>query len=786
MSYKNNGWGNKQTGQHSDFDIKKYIKIFTKRKKLILLTTLVVGVLWSVFVLNFMGSPTYQAQVVLGFEDPRKMGDMTDSRGRSTKENESKARLARTRVLLANVVKRLNLNVDILTEGLDLDKAIKYVYADRNSIPGYYKLVIHGQNVDVIYSNPEDDIDPRKIATISVGDTLKINHFTMFPNWEYLKLKDVKEFEFKIREFDRAIEDLWNKISYSLDRTRIILTLIVKDKDPERAALIANTLADEYIKFNLAMKRRRTEEIMKILENQLKIAKEDLDKSNERLKKFKEENPWVVLSNDANMPLTQITNLNNRINSINLKIKDVQNLLKRIAKVSNFDEKITTYRELLTYLSSQGFPTAPALEAEFEELNNERNSIIGNYAPAHPVVKENEKKFKILCSKIEKAAKKFIRSLKAEKQRILKDIEQEKFKLTNLPSKELTLAELTRDRDVKENLYSTLLSKYNKAKIAYEVEVPDVFLIDEATPPMRAGKMLFVIKNILLGLIIGFLLGGGLAVVLEFFDKTVQDSHELQKKLPLPIIGNIPFIEVKEPEWEELEDDVPKQDAKLITLDYSPTIASEAYRELRTKVLFQNQSKKVSILLITSLGPGEGKSLTISNLAITIAQQKIPTLLIDGDLRRGVLHNEFGDKKRPGLSDFLVSNATIDYDNLSKIIQQTMVPNLFLISSGSQVPNPAEIIGSQRMKDILQVLRGRFGMILIDSAPFQSTPDAAVLANYADAVILVVKAGYTNVELLGDKVREYQPIRDKLMGVVLNGVKVNLKKHYYKYSYYNY
>ena len=786
MTHKNNGWGSKPAAQHSDFDIKKYLKIFSKRKKLILLATVIVGVLWSVYILNFKSSPTYQAQVVLGFEDPRKMGDMTDSRGRSTKENESKARLARTRVLLANVVKKLNLNVTILTEGLDFNKAIKYVHADRNSIPGYYKLVIHGENADVIYSNPDDDIDAKKIASIAVGDTLKLNHFTMLPNWEYLKLKDVKEFEFRIKEFDRAIESLWNKISYSLDRTRIILTLNVKDKDPQRAALIANTLADEYIKFNLAMKRRRTEEIMKILENQLKIAKKDLDESNNRLKRFKEENPWVVLSSDANMPLTQITNLNNQINAINLKIKDIQNLLQRIKNVNNFDEKMTTYRELLTYLSSQNFPTAPALETEFNELNTERNSIIGNYAPAHPVVKENEKKFETLFSKIEKASQKYISSLNAEKKRIMKDINQEKFKLTNLPSKELTLAELTRDRDVKENLYSTLLSKYNKAKIAYEVEVPDVFLIDEATPPMPAGKMMFIIKNILMGLLIGLFLGGGLAVVLEFFDKTVQDSDELQKKLPLPIIGNIPFIEVKEPEWEELEDEVPKQDAKLITLDYSPTIASEAYRELRTKVLFQNQNKDVSVILVTSLGPGEGKSLTTANLAITIAQQKIPTLLIDGDLRRGVLHNEFGDKKRPGLSDFLVSNATIDYDNLSKIIQQTMVPNLFLISSGSQVPNPTEIIGSQRMKDVLQVLRGRFGMILIDSAPFQSTPDAAVLANFAEAVILVVKAGFTNVELLGEKVQEYQPIREKLMGVVLNGVKVNLKKHYYKYSYYNY
>ena len=146
----------------------------------------------------------------------------------------------------------------------------------------------------------------------------------------------------------------------------------------------------------------------------------------------------------------------------------------------------------------------------------------------------------------------------------------------------------------------------------------------------------------------------------------------------------------------------------------------------------------------------------------------------------------FGCKKRPGLSDFLKSMATVDQDNLSKVIQQTTVPNLFLLSSGSQIPNPTEMIGSVRMREIVRVLRSRFGMIIIDSAPLQASSDAAVLANVTDKVMLIIKAGYTNVEMLGDKIREYQIIQEKLIGVVLNGIKVNLKKAYYKYSYYNY
>lgn len=783
MPDKSSSWN---SSSHSDLDIKKYIKLFLKRKKLILLVTILFGLLWSVYVVKFKSTPSYQTQVVLGFEDPRKMGDMTDLRGKSTKENESKASLVRTRALLAHVVKKLKLNFSILNEDLNPEKAISYLDVSEKSLPGFYDVKIQGSRADIYYSDPDENIENKKIGTIAVGDTIRFNQFAFLPNWQYLKLKDVNELQFRIKDFDRSIESLRGKISYSLDRTRILLTISVTDKSPTRAALIANTVADEYVKFNLAMKRRRTEEILGILDNQLELAKKELDASNAKLKDFKEKNPWVTIRNDANMPLTEITNLSNQINAIDIKIADIQNLLNRIRSSKSFDDQLATYRELLTYLSSEQLPTVPALETEFANLNTERATVLGNYAPTHPVVKENERKFQVFFEKVNKAATAYIQSLKTQKSQISREIKRERYKLTNLPSKELQLAELTRDRDVKENLYSTLFSKYNQAKIAHEVEVSDVFLIDKAAPPQQAGKMMFLLKNILLGLLIGLGIGAGLAVVAEFFDKTVQDSEELQKKLSIPIIGNIPHIDVKEPDVDELDENVLKQDSKLITLDYSPTIASEAYRELRTKILFRNQKENLSVLLVTSLGPGEGKSLTTANLAVTIAQQKIPTLLLDGDLRRGVLHNEFGDKKRPGLSDFLTSTATIDYDNLSKIIQQTMVPNLFLISSGSQIPNPTEMVGSQRMKETLRVLRGRFGVIIIDSAPFQATPDAAVLSNFADGVMLIVKAGFTNVEMLAEKIDEYQSIRDKLLGVVLNDVKVNLKKHYYKYSYYNY
>ena len=224
----------------------------------------------------------------------------------------------------------------------------------------------------------------------------------------------------------------------------------------------------------------------------------------------------------------------------------------------------------------------------------------------------------------------------------------------------------------------------------------------------------------------------------------------------------------------------------MLTLDYSPSLESEAYRDLRTKILYANKNNQISSFIITSLRPSEGKSLSASNLAITFAQQKVTTLLIDAYLRRGVLHNVFGNKKKPGLSDFLISKATIDEINVNKLIQSTFVPNLFIITSGSPIPNPTEVLGSDRFSKLLSLFKSKFGFVIIDTAPFQASSDAVILSRSVDGILLIVRAAYTNVEQLHHKISEYPSIQDKILGMILNMEKLDMKKVRYQYSYYNY
>lgn len=486
-------------------------------------------------------------------------------------------------------------------------------------------------------------------------------------------------------------------------------------------------------------------------------------------------------------PVTAITSLEQNKTDLALRIKDINQLISQSSNALDFEDKLTNSRQLLTYVRDvERLPAASVFEAEFNDLVTERNSYVGQYAPSHSVFSQNETKFNALFKKIEDAAAEQIGKLETRIAGVDQNISSERNALAGLPLKQRQLSELTVDLGVKQNVYENVLTKLNQARIDTEVEIGDVFVLDRAPVPPLQGRFALILKKSILGLALGLGLGLGLAIVLEFFDRTVQTPQDLESRLRIPVIGSIPVIHSENEIPGNIKDIKGKRDTKLITLDYSPTLESESYRDIRTKLLFMNENQQLSSFLVTSLRPGEGKSLTVSNLAITFAQQKISTLLIDGDLRRGVLHNVYGNNKKPGLGDFLISKATVDYDNVSKLIQKTIIPNLYLITAGTAIPNPTEMLGSERMSTLLNILKSRFGMLILDTAPFQASSDAAILSTSVGGILVVVRAEHTNVEMLDRKLREYRNIHENVLGLVLNMVKTDMKKERYQYSYYNY
>jgi len=202
---------------------------------------------------------------------------------------------------------------------------------------------------------------------------------------------------------------------------------------------------------------------------------------------------------------------------------------------------------------------------------------------------------------------------------------------------------------------------------------------------------------------------------------------------------------------------------------------AEAYRTLRTNMEFSNLDKSLRALVVTSAGAEEGKSTTLANLAVTIAQGGKKVILVDADLRRPTQHQIFGLKNDVGLSDMVRDDTSLAEPPL----QDTAVPNLKVLTSGHLPPNPAEILGSKRMSEILAVLLERADMVLCDAPPVLAVTDAAVLANKVDGVLLVVSAGKTKRESAKKAQAQLGKINARILGAVLNNVKADSGAQYY-------
>jgi protein-tyrosine kinase len=207
--------------------------------------------------------------------------------------------------------------------------------------------------------------------------------------------------------------------------------------------------------------------------------------------------------------------------------------------------------------------------------------------------------------------------------------------------------------------------------------------------------------------------------------------------------------------------------------------AAEAYRTLRTSIQFAGLDHKCRSIVVTSSSPGEGKSTTVANFGVVLAQTGSRVCLVDSDLRRPTLHRIFGLGNSRGLTTALLEGLP-----LSQIAQPTNIPNLWVVTSGPLPPNPAELVGSNRMREALEAAAADYEMVLLDSPPVVSVADAVALATFADGVVMVVQTGKVPHEVIRRAIGQILAVKARILGVVMNGV--NLKRDGYYYDYYRY
>jgi capsular exopolysaccharide synthesis family protein len=302
--------------------------------------------------------------------------------------------------------------------------------------------------------------------------------------------------------------------------------------------------------------------------------------------------------------------------------------------------------------------------------------------------------------------------------------------------------------------------------------------------------------NLSLALALGLILGIGLAFFVEYLDSSVKTPDDIARFIKLPSLGVIPSVTsfLAGPKRKLLsasalggndgKENSNYRAVELISHHDAKSLVSEAYRSLRTSILLSSGSgRPPKTILITSSQIGEGKTTTAINIGITLAQTGDKVVILDCDMRNPRLHRALGIENGNGMSTFLSGNS-----DLPSLLQQTEIPNLFAVSAGRIPPNPAELVGSPRMKQGLILLKESFDHIIVDSPPILSVTDARILGTLVDGVILVVKGGETPKEAVQRTKHLLQDVYAHIIGTLLNNVDVHSADyHYYsKYYYYGY
>jgi capsular exopolysaccharide synthesis family protein len=277
-------------------------------------------------------------------------------------------------------------------------------------------------------------------------------------------------------------------------------------------------------------------------------------------------------------------------------------------------------------------------------------------------------------------------------------------------------------------------------------------------------------QNVLFAAIAGAVLAGGVAFLLEYLDDTIKDTDDVQRVLGISTLGAITRIA-----------GIRDANDHLITLKHPRSPISEAYRVLRTNLRFSGIENPTGALVVTSAGPGEGKTTTAANLAVTMAQAGRRVVLVDGDLRRPMIHKFFGLSNDVGLCSLFLGDAT----SLESIIRPTQIETLRVITSGPLPPNPSEVLDSNLMKQTLEELRAQSDMVILDSPPVLAVADANILSSRASGTLLVIDSGKERSEVTRRAYQALKQTNTKVLGVVLNRLssrKSSGYSSYYSYS----
>ncbi|MGH7586949.1 MAG: GumC family protein, partial [Gemmatimonadales bacterium] len=540
--------------------------------------------------------------------------------------------------------------------------------------------------------------------------------------------------------------------------------------DPELARDVANVLAHQYLVRRNAVRKVSDRSTVEFLRNQVDTLQVQLRTAEEAVRRFREQNRVVSLEAEAEAQVLRLAALQAQRAELEAEREALAGLL---ADAGSAGQGGSPYRRLLafpTLLRNQTTATLlealTAREAELAQLRVRRTPADLDLQALAGQVRDLEEQAAAVVAT-------YLGGLENQVKAIDRELAGFGQRLAAVPAKEVEYARLERSARVLADIYTLLQTRLKEAEVVEAVEDASVRVVDVAVvgrEPVHPRPLL----TMALSLLLGAMVGSGLAIGRERSDDVIRTREDVQAVVSLPVLGFIPDAGSGRGWLGRMRTALPGADRHLpdarvlAPLRSSRGPFAEAYRTLRTNLTFARPEDDLRLVVITSTAPADGKTTTVVNLAATLAQRGSRVLVVDADLRRGAIHRILGTARTPGLSEIL-AGISGPGESLQRVTLEGGVGFDF-VATGLLPPNPTELLESDRMTTFLQHVKSKYDVALIDTPPVTILTDAAVVGAGADGVILVARSGTTRARVLRRAGSELGQLRVDVLGVILNAV----------------
>jgi capsular exopolysaccharide synthesis family protein len=747
------------TSGKKEVSILEYWQVILKRKWVIVSVTAVLLAVSGV--ISFTSTPQYKATVVVLIEDPgsstRTIQDLFNSSAAAGDWMgpyfNTQLKIIQSRRLAERVAKKMNLS------------ARSELHAPDNAKRSLLRLV--GSALSLRWLFPKKPAPAKPSENLPVADPSTLySGFVM----DGLSVEPVSETQ--------------------------LVNVSFTSPYPRLSSDIVNTLAQEFIGFSIESRFEATQQTSEFLDAQIARVREELAQKQRELSRYGDQKKIVPLNEKENSVVSQFGEQAKAY---------FEAQMARINAEAGYRELNNLRADSLPQLINN--PTIQGLRTTYVQVQSEYADKSKTYGPNYPDLVSVKTRLDTTKAQLEGEIKKAVDAAYAAYQTALtkersmeKFLEEKRADVTRTNNDNILYKSLETEILTKQNLLNTLQGKQEETGVSARLnglQTSNIKIVDSAIVP-EAPVSPNIPRNLIVALLLGLMFGIGLAFAADFLDNSIKEPEDMERLTGLPSLGIIPhfssngtrknghsspYNSVYGASGGEADPDLAKvSEIELINHLFPKISIAEDYRTVRTAILFSHADNTARTIAFTSTSPQEGKSATLSNLAISFAQLGDRVLAVDADLRKPRLHKIFQVRNLAGLSGFLTGRATLE-----DAIQKTAIDNLWILPSGPHPPNPAELLNSRKMKELLGLLKEQFDYVLIDMPPVLAVIDPVIISSMTDSTVLVVRTGKTTRKPVQKTIEELRKAKADIIGVIFNDSKARKSGHssnFFQYEYY--